>query len=55
MSRIVISRKAAKRIEKIYEHPNEVFSIYRKDNGDVVWVQGEIELYNIVREIEKSA
>lgn len=55
MNCVAMSRKAAKRIEKIYEHPNEIFSIYRKDGGDVIWVQGKNELYNTIREIEKGA
>ena len=54
MNGIVMSRKARKHIDKIFEHPEEVFSIYRKDCDEVEWVQGKAELYKKIREIEKS-
>lgn len=54
MGGIIVSKKARKRIEKIYEHPDEVFSIYRKDCEEVEWVQGKAELYEKIKEIERS-
>lgn len=54
MSGIIISRSAKSKIERIFEHPDEVYSIYRRNGGEVEWVRGKKELYAKVREIEKE-
>ena len=45
MSSVLIDRNAAKKVESIFEHPDKIYSVYLKAGGDVVWLQGEIELY----------
>lgn len=50
MSSVLIDRNAAKKVESIFEHPDKVYSVYLKA-GDVVWLQGEIELYEFLRSL----
>lgn len=51
MSSVLIDRNAAKKVEFIFEHPDKVYSVYLKAGGDVVWLQGEIELYEFLRSL----
>lgn len=46
---VIISKKACKKIINIFEHPGEVFSIYLKNQEDVVWLEGKKELYDFLR------
>lgn len=48
---IIISKKGKKIISEIFEHNDEVYSIYFKDNRDVVWIQGKVELYNYINKL----
>lgn len=52
MSGIVITKKVRKQIKAIFEHPEEVYSIYLTDCDEVVWVQGKIELYTYLKNIK---
>lgn len=53
MDNIVITNKKAKKVVKeIFEHPNEVYSVYFKDNRDVVWLESKKELYNYLNNLE---
>ncbi len=54
MSGIVMSKKARKRIKQIFEWEDEVYSIHLNGCDDVEWVQGKAELYDKIREIERS-
>lgn len=47
----IISRKARRIIDEIFEHDNEVYSIYFKDERDVVWIHGKINLYNYLNNL----
>lgn len=51
MSSVLIDRNTAKKVESIFEHPNKVYSVYLKSGGDVVWLQGKIELYEYLRNL----
>lgn len=51
MSSVLIDRNTAKKVESIFEHPNKVYSVYLKPGGDVVWLQGKIELYEYLRNL----
>lgn len=51
MNSVLIDRNAAKKVESIFEHPNEVYSVYLKAGGDVVWLHGKIELYEYLRSL----
>lgn len=51
---IVIEKRIAKKIDKIFEHPGEVYSIYFKDGGDVVWVEGKTALYQYILLLKKE-
>lgn len=51
MGSVLIDRKTSKKVESIFEHPNEVYSIYLKSDGDVVWLQGKIDLYKFLRSL----
>lgn len=51
MSSVLIDWNAAKKVESIFEHPDKVYSVYLKTGGDVVWLQGEIELYEFLRSL----
>ena len=51
MSSVLIDRNAAKKVKSIFEHPNEIYSVYLKTGGDVVWLQGKIELYEFLRSL----
>lgn len=52
MSKCLITNpRAAKVISKIFEHPNGVYSIYFKDDRDVVWVNSKVELYGVLSKI----
>ena len=48
MSNVLIDWKVVKKVESIFEHPDKVYSVYLKAGGDVVWLQGEIELYEFL-------
>lgn len=52
MGSVLIDRKTSKKVESIFEHPNEVYSVHLKSGGDVVWLQGKIELYEYLRNIK---
>lgn len=51
MSSVLIDRNTAKKVESIFEHPDEIYSVYLKSGGDVVWLQGKIELYEYLRNL----
>lgn len=51
---IVIEKRIAKKIDKIFEHPGEVYSIYFKDGRDVVWVEGKTALYQYILLLKKE-
>lgn len=51
MNSVLIDRKVAKKVESIFEHPDKVYSVYLNTGGDVVWLQGEIELYEFLRSL----
>lgn len=51
---IIIPKEVRKKVISIFEHPNNVYSIYLKDNEDVVWVEGKVELYEYLRSLQKS-
>jgi hypothetical protein len=51
---VLIPKKARKRVISIFEHPNDVYSIYLKDNADVIWVDGKIELYKFLKSLSES-
>ena len=51
MSSVLIDRNTAKKVESIFKHPNKVYSVYLKSGGDVVWLQGKIELYDYLRNL----
>lgn len=51
MSSVLIDRKVVKKVESIFEYPDKVYSVYLKAGGDVVWLQGEIELYEFLRSL----
>ena len=51
MSSVLIDRNAAKKVESIFEHADKVYSVYLKAGGDVVWLQGKIELYEFLRSL----
>lgn len=46
---ILIPRKAAKRIESIFEWECGVYSIQLKDSEGTVWVNSKVELYDFLR------
>lgn len=51
MSSVLIDRNTVKKVESIFEHPDEIYSVYLKSGGDVVWLQGKIELYEYLRNL----
>ena len=42
---IILTKKAKSKILQIFEHPNEVYSVYLKDSEDVIWIEGKANLY----------
>lgn len=51
MGSVLIDRKTSKKVESIFEHPDEIYSVYLKSGGDVVWLQGKIEVYEFLRSL----
>lgn len=51
MNSVLVDRSVAKKVESIFEHPDEVYSVYLKSGGDVVWLQGKGELYKYLRSL----
>lgn len=51
---VLTPKEARKRIISIFEHPDDVYSIYLKDSEDVIWVEGKIELYRCLKTLNKS-
>lgn len=51
MGSVLIDRKTSKKAESIFEHPDEIYSVYLKSGGDVVWLQGKIEVYEFLRSL----
>ena len=51
MNSVLIDRSTAKKVGSIFEHPNEIYSVYLKSGGDVVWLQGKVELYKYLRSL----
>lgn len=47
---ILVNKKVRNKIDKIFEHPNDIYSVYMK-NGDVEWVDGKVELYEFLRKL----
>lgn len=54
MNGIALTRTAAKRIERIFEHPNEEYSVYIKGQENVEWVFGKTALYELIHAIERG-
>lgn len=52
---IAMEKKTAKQIDKIFEHPGDVYSIYFKDGRDVVWVEGKAALYQYVLDLKRES
>ena len=50
MNSVLIDRKVAKKIGSIFEHPDEIYSVYLK-SGDAVWLYGKVELYEFLRSL----
>lgn len=48
---VIVDRKTRKKIISIFEHPEEVFSVYLKDSEDTIWIEGKVELYRFLREL----
>ena len=51
MNSILIDRSVAKKVEPIFEHPDDIYSVYLKSGGDAVWLQGKIELYKFLHSL----
>ena len=52
---IIIPKEVRKKVASIFEHPNNVYSIYLKDDTeDVVWVEGKVELYEYLRSLGEN-
>ncbi len=52
---IIIPKEVRKKVASIFEHPNNVYSIYLKDDTeDVVRVEGKVELYEYLRSLGKN-
>lgn len=49
---VIIDKKAKRKIDDIFEHPNNIYSVYIK-NGDVKWIDGKINLYEFLRKISQ--
>ena len=45
---IIIPRQVKNKISAIYEHPNEIYSVYLKETGEAVWIDGKIDLYRFL-------
>ena len=52
---IVIEKNTAKQIDRIFEHPGDVYSIYFKDGRDVVWIEGKTDLYKYMLDLKKDS
>jgi hypothetical protein len=48
---VLVDRETAKKVERIFEHPNEVYSVYLKSSDEAVWLQGKVELYKYLRSL----
>lgn len=53
--KIAIEKKTAKKIDRIFEHPGDVYSIYFKDGRDVVWVESKAALYEYMLDLKKDS
>lgn len=51
MSSMLIDRNTAKKVESIFEHPDEIYSVYLKSGDDAIWLQGKIELCEFLRSL----
>lgn len=51
MGSMLIDRNTAKKVESIFEHPDEIYSVYLKSGDDAIWLQGKIELYEFLRSL----
>lgn len=51
MSSVPIDRNTVKKVESIFEHPDEIYSVYLKPGDDAIWLQGKIELYEFLRSL----
>lgn len=45
---IIIPRQVKNKISAIYEHPSEIYSVYLKETGEAVWIDGKIDLYRFL-------
>lgn len=45
---IIIPRRVKNKISAIYEHPNEIYSVYMKETGEAVWIDRKIDLYRFL-------
>ena len=48
---VLVDRETAKKVERIFEHPNEIYSVYLKSADEAVWLQGKVELYKYLRSL----
>lgn len=48
---VLVDRETAKKVERIFEHPNEIYSVYLKSSDKAVWLQGKVELYKYLRSL----
>ena len=53
--KIAIEKKTATKIDRIFEHPGDVYSIYFKDGRDVVWVESKVALYEYMLDLKKDS
>lgn len=51
MDKVIIPKETANKIEAIFQHPGNVYSIELKGCGDTIWVEGKIELYIALQSI----
>lgn len=42
------------KVKRIYEHPNEIFSVYLSGGNNVKWILGKNELVRYISEISKE-
>lgn len=55
MGGVVIERKVRKKIRNIFEHPDDVYSVYLVNSEDAVWVHGKGELYKFLHSLKEES
>lgn len=51
---IIIPRRVKNKISAIYEHPNEIYSVYMKETGEAVWIDKKIDLYRFLSSLSRK-